>query len=240
MLSGDARSRWFADYVTLVCERDVLELARIRQRAQLPRLLARLAARTGQLLNVAEAARAVSIEPSTAESYTKLLEAVFLVYRLPAWGTIAGSHVGAAPKVHVVDAGLAAHLMRLTPDKLARRTPQALAELGPLLETFVVGELMKQMSWIDGVVTAGHWRTRDGVEVDVLFERSDGSVAAVEVKSASRVDAGDASGLAALADRLGDSWLGGAVLYTGAHSYTIDRARGIHVLPVDALWLATG
>jgi predicted AAA+ superfamily ATPase len=98
--------------------------------------------------------------------------------------------------------------------------------------------VQRRMAWVDDVVTAGHWRTRDGVEVDVLFERSDGSVAAVEIKSGSRVDVSEARGIMALADRLGDSWLGGVVLYTGAHSYTLDRARGIHVLPVDALWLA--
>src|SRR5207302_6376797 len=106
------RRRWFADYVTLVCERDVLDLARIRQRAQLPRLLARLATRTAQLANNAETARAVSIEASTAENYTKLLEAVFMMYRLPAWGTTTSSRVGAAPKMHIVDSGLAAHLLR--------------------------------------------------------------------------------------------------------------------------------
>jgi uncharacterized protein len=216
----------------------VLDLARIRQRAQLPRLLARLAARTGQILNIAEAARSVSIEPSTAENYTKLLETVFMVHRLPAWGTTAGSHVGAAPKLHVVDSGLAAHLLKLTPDKLARRTPQALTDFGALLETFVVGELLKQMSWLEDVVSAGHWRTHAGVEVDVLFERSDGSVAAVEVKAASHVEPQDAQALVELAERIGESWLGGVVLYTGAHSYTLDRAHGIHVLPVDSLWLA--
>ena len=234
------RRRWFADYIRLVSERDVLEISRIRQRAQLPRLLARLATRTGQLANISEAARAVSIEPSTAENYTRLLESVFLVHRLPAWGSTARSNVAAMPKLHMVDSGLAAHLLRLTPERLGRRTPQALAEFGPLLETFVVGELLKQLSWIEDVVTAGHWRTRDGREVDAVFERSDGAIAAVEVKSGSRVDSREAGAMAALADSLGDGWLGGVLLYLGAHSYTLDRARNIHVLPVDALWHPAG
>jgi len=237
-LGEGPRRRWFADYIRLVCERDVVELSRIRQRALLPRLLARLAAKTGQLANVADAGRAASIEPSTAENYARLLESVFMIHRLPAWGTTAGSHIGGTPKLHMVDSGIAAHLLRLTAEKLARRTPQALAEFGPLLETFVVNELLKQASWSDDVITAGHWRTRDGIEVDAVFERSDGSVAGVEIKSGSRVDAREARGLAALADRIEESWLGGVVLYTGIHSYTLDRARGIHVLPIDALWLA--
>lgn len=76
-----ARSRWFDDYVNVVIERDVLELARVRQRALLPRLLTRLAAQTGQLLNIAKAADDLSMDRSTAENYTKLLEAVFLTRR---------------------------------------------------------------------------------------------------------------------------------------------------------------
>jgi predicted AAA+ superfamily ATPase len=65
------RAQWFADYVTLVCERDVMAISQIRQRTQLPRLLARLAGQTAQLLNISEAARSVGLEVSTAENYTR-------------------------------------------------------------------------------------------------------------------------------------------------------------------------
>jgi uncharacterized protein len=236
MLPAEARSRWFDDYVTLVCERDVVALSKIRQREQLPRLLNRLAAQTGQLLNIAEAARSVVVEKSSAENYTQLLESVFLIHRLPAWGTTLGAKVGAAPKVHVLDSGLGAHLLRLTPEKLARRTPPALSEFGHLLETFVVGEVLKQVSWLDRPVRVGHWRTRDGAEVDLVLERHDGGVAGIEVKASSRVNAADGRALGALAGRLGDRWLGGAVLYLGVHRARLDQSHGIVALPVDALW----
>ena len=94
------RARWFDDYLELVIERDVLELSRVHQRRQLPLLLRQLASQTAQVLNIAKAARAIGMEKSTAESYTKLLETVFLVHQLPAWGTTLGPRVGAAPKVH--------------------------------------------------------------------------------------------------------------------------------------------
>jgi predicted AAA+ superfamily ATPase len=84
---GRSRSRWFANYLDLVIERDVIELTRVRQREMLPRLLNVLAARSGQVLNIAATAEAVGMEKSSAENYLRLLEAVFLVQRLPAWGT---------------------------------------------------------------------------------------------------------------------------------------------------------
>lgn len=236
MLPEEARSRWFEDYVSLVLERDVVAISRVRQRDQLPRLLYRLAAQTGQVLNVAEAARSVAVETTSAENYARLLESVFLIHRLPAWGTTLGSKVGASPKLHVVDSGLGAHLLRLSPEKLSRRIPQALTEFGHLLETFVTGELLKQVGWLDPPVTVGHWRTRDGVEADLVLERRDGGVAAIEVKAASRVDASDGRALAALAARTGERWLGGVVLYLGTHGAQLDEGRRIIALPVDALW----
>jgi uncharacterized protein len=175
------------------------------------------------------------MEKSTAESYTKLLESVFLLHQLPAWGTTLGPRVGAAPKVHVVDSGLAARLLRLTERKLGAATAPALTEFGHLLETFVVGEVCKQLDWLDAPVARGHWRTHDGDEIDLLIEREDGALAAVEVKAASRVSARDLRSLLKLRAKLGSQFLGGVVLHTGARSYTQD---GIQVLPIGRLWQA--
>jgi hypothetical protein len=227
------RARWFDDYLELVLERDVLELSRVHQRRQLPLLLRRLAGQTAQVLNIADAAGAIGMEKSTAENYTKLLETVFLVHRLPAWGTTLGPRVGAAPKVHVVDSGLAARLLRLTESKLGAATASALSEFGHLLETFVVGEVSKQLDWLEEPVIRGHWRTHDGDEVDLVLEREDGALAAVEVKAASRVTARELRSLQKLRAGLGSQFLGGVILHTGARSYTQD---GIQVLPISRLW----
>jgi predicted AAA+ superfamily ATPase len=211
-----------------------MELTRVRQRRQLPLLLRQLASQTAQVLNIAKAAAAIGMEKSTAENYTKLLETVFLVHQLQAWGTTLGSRIGAAPKIHVVDSGLAARLLRLTESKLGLASAQALTELGHLLETFVVGEVCKQLNWLDSPVQPGHWRTHDGDEVDLTLEREDGKIAALEVKAASRVPTGEMRGLLKLRRKLGSQFLGGVVLYTGTRTYTHDS--GLHVIPINRLW----
>jgi predicted AAA+ superfamily ATPase len=61
--------------------------------------------------------------------------------------------------------------------------------LGQLLESFVVGELRKQVSWIDPRIALHHFRTATGSEVDVVLEKPDGSVAAIEVKASASVAA---------------------------------------------------
>jgi uncharacterized protein len=232
--SGRSRSRWFSNYVNLVLERDVLELSRIRQREMLPRLLNQLAAQSGQVLNVAAAAQATGMEKSSAENYIKLLEAVFLVQRLPAWGTTLGSRVARQPKVHLVDSGVLAWLLNLTPAKIAEGDPAVLAEYGHLLETLAVGEILKQVSWWDAPVAAGHFRTGASDEVDLVLERDDGQVIAFEIKAGTRVHGEDLRGLRVLRNRLGDRLRHGIILYTGEHSY--QHEEGVVVLPLDQLW----
>lgn len=98
----------------------------------------------------------------------------------------------------------------------------------------MTNEILKQASWSDGVLTFGHYRTHDDVEVDLIVERDDGGIAAVEVKAGSRVAGEDLRGLRHLRQRLGDRFVGGVVLHTGANSYTAEER--IRVVPVDTLW----
>jgi predicted AAA+ superfamily ATPase len=231
---GRSRSRWFSNYVNLVIDKDVLDISRVRQREMLPRLLRQLAARSGQVLNVTAIGATIGLEKSTTENYIKLLEAVFLISRLPAWGTTLGSRVAKHPKVHVVDSGVMAWLLNLTPQKIAQAAPATLSEYGHLLETFAVGEILKQASWSDAPVITGHFRTEAGDEVDLVLERDDGQVIAFEIKAGSRISGEDLRGLRQLKERLGDRLEEAIILYTGVHAYT--HGGWITVLPLSRLW----
>jgi len=122
----------------------------------------------------------------------------------------------------------------LTPQRLSLLEPAALTEFGHLLETFVVGEILKQVSWLDDVVNVGHWRTHDGDEIDIVLERSDGRVVAMEVKTGSRTTSGDLRSLRKFRDALGDRFLGGFLMNTGERSYSPEDR--LHVIPIDRLW----
>ncbi len=228
------RNRWFDDYVELILERDVAELANLRRRTLMGQFVRRIAAQTAQVLNVNALAAATGVDWNTAELYVKLLESVFLIQRLPAWGTTLRARATSKPKVHILDSGVAARLLGVSAKRLAGRDPASLTELGHLLETFAVGELRKQASWMDGIAGLGHWRTSDGDEVDLVIERDDGTIAAIEVKTSSRVTGKDLRSLEKLRDLVGPRFVAGAALYLGDRTYTYsDR---IQVLPVDRLW----
>lgn len=229
-----ARSRWIDNWVLLTLERDVRELSRIRQAHTLPVVLERLARQTAQVLNGARLADGVGIDEKTARDYVRLLEAVFLVRLLPAWDRTLTTRTAARPKVHVIDPGVASRLLRLSIEKLARRDPSVLTQVGHLMETFVVGEIICQASWHDDVVRVGHWRTRDGAEVDLVIEAGDGRVVAFEIKAASRIAGDDLKGLRELRAHLGEAFVAGVAFYTGSRSYTYEDR--LHVMPVDRLW----
>lgn len=229
-----ARHRWYAGYLDLVVQRDVLDIRRIRQRAAMPQLLRQLVAQTGQLLNMARAAESAGLERSVGEDYTRLLEAVFMVHRIPAWGTTLGGKVNALPKVHVVDTGLGGWLLGVRQRRIERRDPTALQQLGHLMETFVVNEVIKQVGWLAEPPQIGHYRTRDGQEVDLVLEVFGEGVIGIEVKSGERVRREDVRGLGSLRDKLGDRFLAGLVLYPGP--LTVPLGDRLHAIPIDRLW----
>ena len=231
---ASARSRWIDEWIRLTLERDVEDLSRVRQAHLLPLVLERLAAQTAQVLNGAQLVGDLGINEKTTRDYIRLLEAVFLVRMLPSWDRTLTKRTTARPKAHLIDPGAAARLLRLTSDELARKDPAVLTQFGHLLESFVVGEVLAQASWTEGIASTGHWRTRDGVEVDLVIETDDGRVVAFEIKAASRATGGDFPGLRSLRDHLGDAFVAGVVLYTGERSYTFEDR--LHVMPIDRLW----
>lgn len=233
--TGDrSRARWFDNYISLVIERDLTELRDVRQAAVLARFLRRLASQTAQVLNVAAASRAEGLTPTTGEDYARLLEAVFGVHRLPAWGTTLSSRVNKLPKIHLVDTGLGGRLLGITARQIESRQPAVMTEFGHLLETFAVNEVLAQAGWLDRGLTFGHYRTSDGHETDVVIEADDGTVVAIEIKAGSTYRSSDLRGLAHLRDKLGHRFKAGYLLHTGDGAGRPEA--DLYVAPLDILW----
>lgn len=138
------RRRWFDQYVATVLAREVAVADDIRKLDALAGLLRDIAATTSGELVVATAAQRVGVTRETAAAHLAWLETVFLVHRVPAWGRNLTAKVLKRPQIYVGDTGLAASLMGRQVGMLRNPTEQA---TGPLVETFVVNELAKQLTW---------------------------------------------------------------------------------------------
>lgn len=228
----DRREQFFASYLAAFLERDIRTLSDVDRIGGLRRLAGAAAARSGGLLVAQALARDVGLAPRTASRYLDLFELGFLTRRIPAWSTNATARAVATPKLVLTDSGLCAHLLGVGVERLYQPDPM----LGPLVVTWVLGELGRQIEWNRPRVRLYHYRGRDGAEVDAVLEDSAGRVVGIEVKSAESVRPSDLRGLIHLRERLGDRFLAGFVLDLGTTSAAFgDRLRA---LPASALWTA--
>lgn len=221
---------FFDSYTRTLVARDVADLASIERKPQLTALLPMLAARSGSTLAVNGLANQLGISQPTVARYLTVLEDVFLVSRVPAWSRNISTRATAAAKLFFVDSGVAANLVGATVDRLTSPT----GPLGPLLEGFVSSELHRQAAFSPLQLELSHYRTKDGVEVDVIAADRRGRVVGLEVKASATVRAEDFRGLRHLADRIGDDLLAGIVLHTGAR--TIPFGPRFRAVPISAIW----
>lgn len=224
------RSAFFNSYVSTLIERDVLELASIERHGELLKLVALLAGRAGGLLVPGTLAGASGIPRTTLVRYLELLSSVFLIKTIPAWSSGMTRRAVATGKLAFVDTGIACHFIGQDVNRLAE--PDGAA--GPMLENFAVMELARQLTWSEQQGRLYHYRTRDKLEVDAVIETPDGRVVGAEVKAGATVRTEDLAGLRNLARLLGDRFVAGYVLYTGAQTLSFgDRIRAV---PMEALW----
>lgn len=178
---------------------------------------------------------------TTTTAYREVLTQLWLLDPVPAW-TPSGhplQRLGQAPKHHLADPALAARLLGASLDGLlqgeAGRSSLRLRDgqlTGRLFESLVTLSLQVYAQAAEARVH--HLRTRNGDhEVDLLIERGDGRVLAVEVKLGRHVDEGDVAHLRWLEQRLGDDLIDALVVTTGPEAYR--RRDGIAVVPAALL-----
>ncbi len=224
------RQDWHLDYIEAIVQRDVRDIARIEQLSSMPRLLRVLAEHAGQLVNYSGFGAPLGMNHVTTQKYMGVFENLFLVHTLPPWYTNTLKRLTKSSKLHFLDAGLLAALRGIRPDHLRRdRTP-----FGPLLETFVLSELLKLATWADDRYAFSHFRDKEHNEVDIVIENGRGQIVGVEVKASATVSARDFSGLHRLAAGAGERFVMGLVLYDHDSSVPFDSQMA--AVPISALW----
>lgn len=226
--------RWFAEYLSRVLDRDIRELANVRRPQHLYALLTLCATRSAGILNLdAMLADLGSVKKTTGRRYYELLQRVYLIEELPAWGANLARAAVRSPKLVVCDSGLAAHLIGMSRARFVAG-PDTRPGAGNLFETFVLTELLKIREWAKSDPRAYHWRDRSGREVDLILEQRDGSVVAVEVKLGESPSGADFAHLAHFREHLGDRFRCGVVICTSAT--TTPFGDRLWAVPVSALW----
>lgn len=197
---------FYGSYLQTYLQRDVRDLARVGDEMAFLRFLRAAAARTGQLLNMAELARDTDVAPNTAKTWLSILETSGLIYLLQPWHTNLTQRLVKTPKLYFLDTGLCAYLTQWT----SPQTLEAGAMSGAIFETWVMIELLKSY-WHQGRLTPFYYfRNKDQREIDVLIE-SDGRLYPVECKKSASPSREALQGMTAL-EKLGVNIGPGAVI----------------------------
>jgi uncharacterized protein len=247
---GDRALRAQLDgYVDRVVERDFAELGfNVRNPAALRRWLTAYAAAsstTATYETVRDAATSGQGEKpakTTVGPYRDVLERLWILDPVPAWAPTRNRlrRLAAPPKHQLVDPALAARLLGVGRGALLE--PGRQPELPPIpRDGTLLGGLFESLTTIDVRVYAqsaearvGHLRTAAGEhEIDLIVERDDGRVVAIEVKLAADVDDADVRHLKWLKERIGDDLIDMVVVTTG--QYAFRRNDGIGVVPAALL-----
>lgn len=205
-------SIWFRGYEQTYLERDVRDLIRISDLTSFRRLLHLLAYRSGSILRISELARDAGLTVGTVSRYLGVLEASFVIDRLPPYLAGKATRLIKSPKVVLGDSGLGCFL---TGVKETHQEPF----FGAMLETYVAQNLLAIFETHLAEAGLFFWHVQGRYEVDFVIEWGT-RVVAIEVKAASRWEAKDLRGLKAFAQRVANCH--GAILaYTGTEAVSL-------------------
>lgn len=244
-LAPRARGVQLDSYLSRVVDHELAENGMsVRRPAALRAWLAGYAAATSTdasytaILDAATAGAADKPVRQTADIYREHLERLFLLDPLPAWiPTLAPlRRLTHTPKHHLVDPALAARLVGVSGEGLLRGEGVRVRArhdtgtwLGALFESLVVQSVRIYAEAAEASV--GHLRTKSTEhEIDLIVERADRSVVAIEVKLSATVDDKDVRHLLWLRRQLPDRVLDTMVINTGEYAYR--RSDGVAVVPL--------
>jgi len=171
------RHIFYSSYVQSYLQRDIRDLAKVGDEMAFLRFLRVSASRTGQILNLAELARDADVSPNTAKNWISILQASGVIYLLEPYFSNTTKRLVKTPKLYFLDTGLCTYLTEWsTPETL-----EAEAMAGPILETWIMAELLKSW-WHNGLrAPFYYYRDKDQKEIDLLIIK-DGSIYPIEFK----------------------------------------------------------
>lgn len=234
-------------YTARIVGRDFEELGQLVRRPETLRrwmtAYAAATATTATLETIRDAATGGEGEKparTTTQPYRDTLERLFVIDPVPAWTPTRNpiSRLTSPPKHHLADPALAASLLGVDVGALLSATPA-----GPPIvrDGTLLGALFESLALLSVRVFAqlararvSHLRTKNGDhEIDLIVERRDGRVVAIEVKLVAVPSNRDVRHLHWLAEQLGDDLIDSIVITAG--SYTYRRPDGIGVVPLALL-----
>jgi len=170
----------YANYYQTYIERDVRQLINLKDASLFEKFMKLLAGRVGQLINYQSLSNDVGVDNKTIKQWLSILEASFIVYKLPPYFENFGKRVIKSPKYYFTDTGLLSYLLDIEKSSQVSRDPL----IGSLFENLVVIEALKTRFNQGKKSNLYFFRDTHGHEIDLLH-KSGREFMGVEIKSSS-------------------------------------------------------
>lgn len=174
-LMHEEKKEWLRNYVKTYLQRDVRDLANLRELEPFVKTQNATATLTGCIGNYSEIATLASISPKTAKRFLTYLEMSYQIFTLQPWFRNTRKRLSKSPKIHFMDPGILRAI-------LGRQGPLT----GQEFESAVVAEIYKQIKSYQMDIQLFHLNTADGREIDLLIELEEGYVP-IEIKQANKI-----------------------------------------------------
>ena len=202
-------TRFYRNYYMTYVERDARQLVNIRNFSSFEVFIKLLAGRVGQLVNLNSLAGDVGVSSSTLGEWLSILEASYIVFRLPPYFENFGKRLIKTPKLYFTEVGLAAYLLDLENPGMVTRDPL----MGNLFENMVIVEALKARYNAGKDAGLYFFRDSNGLEIDLL-QSANRKLYPMEIKAARTYNSDFAVNIKKF-ERLNDKTAGGSVIYSG-------------------------
>ena len=171
---------FYSSYLTTYIERDVKELSDAIDSLKFLHFITAVAARCGQMLNVADIARDADINQKQAKDWLGILETLGIIFYLHPYSNNLLKRLIKTPKLYFYDTGLVCYLTKWS----SAETLESGAMNGAILENYVVAEIMKTYLNNGKEPFMYYYRDKDAKEIDIVLEH-DGVLNPIEIKKSS-------------------------------------------------------
>ncbi|MEZ5536839.1 MAG: ATP-binding protein [Thiolinea sp.] len=220
----------YANYYQTYLERDVRQLINLKDASLFEKFVKLLAGRVGQIINYQSLANDVGVDSKTITHWLSILEASFVVFKLPPYFENFGKRVIKSPKYYFSDTGLLAYLLDIGQTGQVRRDPL----LGNLFENLVVLEAVKTRYNRGLTSNLYFFRDSSGNEVDLLF-KSGTHLHGIEIKSAATWNSSFKKGLLYFSEK-NHALQSGTIVYSGESRNFSDGIRALPFTEVAAIF----
>lgn len=171
---------FYSSYLATYIERDVRELSDTIDSLKFMRFITAVAARCGQMLNIAEIARDADINQPETKKWLGILETLGIIFYLHPYSNNLLKRLVKTPKLYFYDTGLVCYLTKW----ISAETLESGAMNGAILENYVVSEIMKTYMNCGKEPYLYYYRDKDAKEIDIVLEH-DGVLNPIEIKKTS-------------------------------------------------------